>query len=145
MRFKVRLGRQRITSWHETPMQAAPTRSGSRQGVGIVIFIVVPAEMVDAAACTAMELGAPRASVPAPAELHLQLSERADFDEASPVFKLQTNNPMTHCLRTKVKPLIAVPSRPPAPQQLSMSLESAVPQEQSSIERAARSRNWRSC
>lgn len=39
------------------------------------IVIVVPAWMLDAVACTAMELGAPRASVQALAELHLQLSE----------------------------------------------------------------------
>lgn len=44
---------------------------------------------------------------------------------------------MTQSLRTTLKPSIAVPSRPPAPQQLSMSFESAVLQELSSIERAS--------
>lgn len=44
---------------------------------------------------------------------------------------------MTQSLRTTRKPSIAVPSRPPAPQQLSMSFESAVLQELSSIERAS--------
>jgi hypothetical protein len=47
-----------------------------------------------------------------------------DFDEASPVFNPQASNPMTQSLRTTRKPSIAVPSRPPAPQQLSMSFES---------------------
>lgn len=44
---------------------------------------------------------------------------------------------MTQSLRTKLKPSSAGPSRPPAPQQLSMSFESAVLQDLSSIERAS--------
>lgn len=44
---------------------------------------------------------------------------------------------MTQPLRTKLKASIAVPSRPPAPHQLSMSFESVVLQELSSIERAS--------
>ena len=42
---------------------------------------------------------------------------------------------MTQSLRTTRKPSIAVPSRPPAPQQLSMSFESAVLQELRSNQR----------
>lgn len=60
-----------------------------------------------------------------------------DFDEASPVFNPQASNTMTQSLRTKLGPPIAVPSRPPALQQLSMSFESAVLQELSSLERAS--------
>ena len=44
---------------------------------------------------------------------------------------------MTQSLRTTRKPSIAVPSRPPAPQQLSMSFESAVLQDLTSSERAS--------
>lgn len=44
---------------------------------------------------------------------------------------------MTQSLRTKLKVASVVPSHPPAPQQLSMSFESAVLQELSSIERAS--------
>ena len=60
-----------------------------------------------------------------------------DFDEASPVFNPQASKTMTQSLRTTLRPLIAAPSRPPAPQQLSISFESAVLQELSSIERAS--------
>lgn len=52
---------------------------------------------------------------------------------------------MTQSLRTTRKPSIAVPSRPPAPQQLSMSFESAVLQELRSIERTSAVAHWRSC
>ena len=44
---------------------------------------------------------------------------------------------MTQSFRTKLKAVSAVPAHPPTPQQLSMSFESAVLQELSSIERAS--------
>lgn len=44
---------------------------------------------------------------------------------------------MTQSIRTKLKAASAVPSHPPTPKQLSMSFESAVLQELSSIERAS--------
>lgn len=53
------------------------------------------------------------------------------------MFNPQASNPMTQSLRTKLTPSITVPLRQPPPQQISMSFESVVLQELSSIERAS--------